>query len=264
MDQSLNPTKRGKKMKYFEKTKNPRQKSQVNIGDRFGSLVVCSDTYYTEPSGTGKHRRQKVDCKCDCGKIREFINCSCFKKGGIHLYCSITCPIYIETIPQNVPEDSKLCKIGEKYNYLTVISDTFYEKLKGEANRHKCVKVRCDCGKEKTYREDKVFKGAYKSCGCVWEYTGKKRSWNYIKRTYDLTEEQYKELLQSQNNSCAICGSDHNKTTKSEYMFVDHCHDSGKVRGLLCSPCNSALGSFEDNIKFLENAIEYLKKHDKP
>lgn len=80
---------------------------------------------------------------------------------------------------------------------------------------------------------------------------------SFIKRTYDLTYEDYEELLESQNNCCAICGS-RIGNSKTSRLFVDHCHNTTKVRGLLCSNCNHGLGQFKDSPKLLKRAIEYL------
>jgi hypothetical protein len=64
-------------------------------------------------------------------------------------------------------------------------------------------------------------------------------------------------MLESQNNSCAICGGDAGQRSFS----VDHDHISGKVRGLLCRGCNVGIGNLKDDIEILEKAIEYIKKH---
>jgi hypothetical protein len=45
-------------------------------------------------------------------------------------------------------------------------------------------------------------------------------------------------------------------------LAVDHCHTTGKIRGLLCSKCNPALGAFNDNIEILNSAIKYLKEYE--
>ena len=58
-----------------------------------------------------------------------------------------------------------------------------------------------------------------------------------------------------QDNRCAICGAMPKKP-----LFVDHCHVTGKVRGLLCVSCNTALGLLKDSITALEQAIKYLLK----
>lgn len=68
---------------------------------------------------------------------------------------------------------------------------------------------------------------------------------------HNLTEAQLEAMAERQNHKCAICKNE----TK---LCVDHDHTSGKVRGLLCSRCNSGLGFFRDSIDFLKSAVEYL------
>lgn len=79
----------------------------------------------------------------------------------------------------------------------------------------------------------------------------------FIFVTYGITWEEYTNLLIRQNHSCAICDTkiSSKRTTK---LFVDHCHDTGKVRGLLCSCCNHGLGQFKDDVGLLEKAKLYL------
>lgn len=79
-----------------------------------------------------------------------------------------------------------------------------------------------------------------------------------IKHLYGITKEDYEKLLKDQNNKCKICLG--KETHKSKKKFnIDHCHKTGKVRGLLCNRCNVGLGRFRDNINILKNAIEYLE-----
>lgn len=84
----------------------------------------------------------------------------------------------------------------------------------------------------------------------------------FMKRRYGITYDQYVEMLEEQNHRCAICGSSDHKNKRTgkllQTFFIDHDHSSGKVRGLLCSPCNHALGQFRDNKAVLFRAIEYL------
>ena len=70
---------------------------------------------------------------------------------------------------------------------------------------------------------------------------------------YGITEEQYNNMILSQNNLCAICNNPSSKT-----LHIDHDHKTGEVRGLLCSNCNMGMGFFKDNTVFLNNAIQYL------
>lgn len=75
----------------------------------------------------------------------------------------------------------------------------------------------------------------------------------HLKRRYGLTEDDVKELIEQQGGVCAICGTD-----KPEH--VDHCHVTGKVRGVLCFNCNGGLGQFKDDIGRLISAIAYLEE----
>jgi hypothetical protein len=75
-------------------------------------------------------------------------------------------------------------------------------------------------------------------------------------RKYGIGIREFVELWTSQNGVCAICGSE-----LDDDVQVDHCHESGLVRGLLCRHCNIGLGQFKDNPERLRNAILYLEKH---
>ena len=81
-----------------------------------------------------------------------------------------------------------------------------------------------------------------------------------LKNTYGITPEQYNDLLLRQNGRCAICAAK-KPGGRTKMFFIDHCHTSGQVRGLLCMRCNTGLGLFLDSQKFLLNAISYLKEY---
>lgn len=76
-----------------------------------------------------------------------------------------------------------------------------------------------------------------------------------FKHRYKINEEELLNFIEKQNNKCAICN-----TELTNEFLIDHCHTTNKVRGLLCRDCNFAIGLFKDNIKTLENAIQYLSK----
>jgi hypothetical protein len=83
-----------------------------------------------------------------------------------------------------------------------------------------------------------------------------------IKSLYGITPEEYEVLLKKQKGVCAICKRP--ERLKNRYrgicrLHIDHDHKTNKVRGLLCSTCNFALGGFNDNPTYLLNAINYLK-----
>lgn len=78
-----------------------------------------------------------------------------------------------------------------------------------------------------------------------------------IKKEYGLTREQYMLLVSSQRGACALCGH----TPESHFsLHVDHCHQSNKVRGLLCGPCNQGIGLLKEDPELFKKAITYLSK----
>jgi hypothetical protein len=80
---------------------------------------------------------------------------------------------------------------------------------------------------------------------------------NYqLYRDYGITEFQYNLILKSQNGNCAICGG---VNASGKALAVDHCHETNKIRGLLCDNCNPGLGYFKDDKTLLLKAITYLE-----
>lgn len=93
-----------------------------------------------------------------------------------------------------------------------------------------------------------------------WYEDNKERvKFNKIKRIYGLSKEEYNRILKEQNDCCFICLC-HKQTLPYETLVIDHCHKTGKIRGLLCSHCNTALGLFKDNKDSLQRAIQYLQQ----
>lgn len=93
----------------------------------------------------------------------------------------------------------------------------------------------------------------------------KHKAWarkNWLIKKYGLTEEQYNHLLTVQEGKCAICKRDFNEETPK----IDHCHERGDNRGLLCQRCNLILGYLEkqlhDNVEILNAFATYLKTHN--
>lgn len=77
-----------------------------------------------------------------------------------------------------------------------------------------------------------------------------------LKRQFGISQKDYLNMLQQQNNQCAIC----KKPKSNKNLDVDHCHKTKIVRGLLCRLCNVGLGSFRDNPELLEKAADYLRR----
>ena len=87
----------------------------------------------------------------------------------------------------------------------------------------------------------------------------------HMKKTYGITLEDYNLMLERQNGRCAICNGQEIFRGKGKIhnLSVDHCHASGKVRGLLCRNCNQVIGTFKEDIQRFKNAIKYLNKQTK-
>ena len=86
-----------------------------------------------------------------------------------------------------------------------------------------------------------------------------KESVSIRKNRAGATEEQFRSLFQEQRGRCAICETHQNDMKRR--ISVDHNHDTGQIRGLLCDNCNRCLGLLKDDVKVLEKAIIYLKKY---
>jgi Recombination endonuclease VII len=82
-----------------------------------------------------------------------------------------------------------------------------------------------------------------------------------FKRKYGLPLEQYDLMHQQQGGRCVICGIP--EDALPQRLGVDHCHDTKKVRGLLCVSCNLGLGNFYDDVELLRKAVKYLELHNR-
>lgn len=81
-----------------------------------------------------------------------------------------------------------------------------------------------------------------------------------LKKHYGLTVGQYQQMLDRQNGTCAICdGPPKGKGADRGRYHVDHCHETGKVRGLLCSSCNLAIGYLGDDARRVRRAARYIE-----
>ena len=93
-------------------------------------------------------------------------------------------------------------------------------------------------------------------------YTNSKSYRPEIKRRsnlkkFGLTIDDYDKMLENQNGVCAICL---NSCNSGKRLAVDHCHETGKVRQLLCRRCNQSIGKFNDDPILLQKAVDYLLK----
>jgi hypothetical protein len=159
---------------------------------------------------------------------------------------------------------------------------------------------RCDCGTERDVWSTSLYNGGSTSCGCrsrvVVEDGLKKccacgemlpttsfykavnkqsasglhsrckpclrkvQSGYRLAKKYGLSEPEYERMRAECDSKCEICGS---PETESHWgrLAVDHCHSTGKVRGLLCTACNTAIGHLRDSPEIIRKAAEYVERH---
>lgn len=108
----------------------------------------------------------------------------------------------------------------------------------------------------------KVDRPGYTHARCKKCYR-KDATRNMLRRNYNLTLDEYSEMLENQNGVCKICLQPENKISNGKViaLAVDHDHQTGENRGLLCNRCNRMIGFAEDKTEILENAISYLEDY---
>lgn len=140
------------------------------------------------------------------------------------------------------------------------LTDFHKNKQNRDGLSHQCKKCKCEVAKQHRLANPERYKERAADYYQRNKSEVKRKTRNYsLKKKYGISGPDYDHILAEQNGLCAICkrkvackGRDN--------LYVDHCHDTGKVRGLLCQKCNSALGLFNDNLRLLEEAVKYMRK----
>ena len=139
--------------------------------------------------------------------------------------------------------------------------DDFY-KVKRK-NKISAYIARCKkCTIEQTSYSNKsdTAKKSSRQASVRWKQKNKEKVKDYeLLKTYGITLEDYNKFLSDQNYRCAICEKEFANNIRKD-LYVDHCHSTMKVRGLLCQKCNMGLGLFDDNLFSLKKAISYLER----
>lgn len=109
------------------------------------------------------------------------------------------------------------------------------------------------CYNKKYFQENKE---KYYEQGKIWRANNKEKLRNKsLRERFGITIQDFRILLDKQYGLCAVCRLEPG-------THLDHNHDTGKIRGILCNTCNRGIGLLKDNIFVLKNAIEYLNKND--
>jgi len=175
-------------------------------------------------------RKTKVCSKCGKRKaVSQFIKCA----GGLH----------------GVRGECKLCKKEYDDNYKKEFPDRHKKTVKD------CWGKRTTNGKLSAWRsKNKERRNEY-----LKDWTKKnpdKRRGQKLRHNYGISLEDYNQLLASQKGGCAICGGKDVGVKGRKNLYVDHCHKTGKVRGLLCHRCNITV----KDIEHVKQVLAYLKK----
>jgi hypothetical protein len=147
--------------------------------------------------------------------------------------------------------ECKLIKDVVNFRVTLLSKDSYRNKCKQCSNTHSAGKARTPEAKERrnqlTREHAKNDKDYYRRLNILGHY---KLKWvDYLK------------LLEQQSNRCAICKNlPSGQTKKTSTLYVDHCHVTNRVRGLLCHACNMLLGHAKDNTQVLQSAITYLQE----
>ena len=96
----------------------------------------------------------------------------------------------------------------------------------------------------------------------------RRRRTNVMKYNYGITLVEYEAMVEAVGNRCESCKRHHDELPPGKYfdtrLYVDHCHKTKEVRGILCFTCNVAMGLVQDNPAMLRSAAEYLERHQAP
>lgn len=144
--------------------------------------------------------------------------------------------------------EGKTCTVCDEFKYM----DMFYNrKASDDGKAYRCKE--CDKIAGRGYRSRNRERHLRSQRQANWKFK------------YKLSREQFEIMWDCQLGMCAICSIpmihvelDDDSRNKSNTCNIDHCHESGEVRGLLCARCNKALGLFDDSCASLESAIRYL------
>ena len=118
----------------------------------------------------------------------------------------------------------------------------------------KCVECNTIKDEDMFYLSPRSFLGRGRKCKACHVHM-------HLERTYGITLEDYDNMLREQGGTCANKACDYGLDDDHK-LFVDHCHETGVVRGLLCNWCNSAEGHLKGSPEVAQGLIDYMKKHN--
>ncbi len=121
------------------------------------------------------------------------------------------------------------------------------------------------CGRVALKERYLVEKEAGRTTLAYREYYWRRRKWTYLRSKYGCDQETYERLQREQGGVCALCRRPETDQWKGVTLnlAVDHCHETKKIRGLLCRSCNLAIGKFREDAEVVQRAADYLRHHSR-
>lgn len=151
-------------------------------------------------------------------------------------------------IQSDIDMQSKVCCVCEERK---PFSEFFNFQNKSDGKSYRCKS--CDANARKKWKVDNPVSAWKSSRG------------RHLKSRFGITLEDYSKMLKEQNYACKICGkleSDNLVHGNFSSLSVDHCHNTGKNRGLLCNQCNRAIGMLLDSPELLRRAADYIESYN--
>lgn len=148
------------------------------------------------------------------------------------------------------------CKVGKS-------TDEYYQhKRSKDGLQSQCKQCAKDTATQWAKDNPERNRAKHRAASKRWVRANpEKRRCIQLRAKYGISLEEYNDILTAQGHVCAICSRSDTGDKWTRNLAVDHDHTTGKVRGLLCSPCNRALGLFTDDIDALQRAIDYLRRN---
>lgn len=137
----------------------------------------------------------------------------------------------------------------------------YYETRKADWNKRTPAQHAMRNAKRKErYAKDAAVREGIRADVKAWQTNNPEKRKAQRLKQYGLSLAQFNQMMLAQGGKCLICGHS-DLSNPSFFPFVDHCHSTGKVRGLLCLNCNHGLGKFKDDTNLLLAAASYLSAH---
>ena len=186
-------------------------------------------------------------CDCGCGKVTPIAPEHRPKRGWIK---GLPMPFYPHHAKNRWPVSDGITKKCRVCAETKQVAEFHKNRRKSADGRQTACK---DCSKVTTYRYRNSANGHIRTVTARFK--------GALKR-YSLTEADYNGMLTAQNYVCAICKQPEKSLFKGapKRLAVDHCHVTGKVRGLLCTHCNQAIGRLNDDPALIRKAADYVEK----